>query len=107
MNPSEPFFFTDAEAAQFLRQSLVTNWRYRKARIIDSKPLSQRTTDECLFLEDWKVKHKCVDYRGPKFQRRGRRVFYLKPDLVEWLMGRTALDQETFDHATNPERRHG
>ena len=54
MNPSEQFFFTDAEAAQFLRQSLVTNWRYRKARIIDSKPLSQRTTDERLFLEDWR-----------------------------------------------------
>ena len=107
MNPSEQFFFTDAEAAQFLRQSLVTNWRYRKARIIDSKPLSQRTTDERLFLEDWKAKHNCEDYRGPKFQRRGRRVFYLKSDLVGWLMGRTALDQEAFDHANKQERRHG
>jgi hypothetical protein len=52
MNFSTDLFLTDAETAQFLRQSVVTNWRYRKAREIDAKPPSQRSPQESLFLED-------------------------------------------------------
>jgi len=87
MDQSAELFLTDAEAARFLRQSLVTNWRYRKARTIADKLPTNRTKAESMFLEDWISKHSAEDYRGPRFRRRGRRIFYLKSDLISWISG--------------------